>query len=62
MEECDTLFMIGTSFPYLEFYPRPRQARAIQLDVDPERIGLRYPIEVGWPATAGAACNSCCRS
>ncbi|MBX3011483.1 MAG: hypothetical protein KF832_08235, partial [Caldilineaceae bacterium] len=47
MEECDTLFMIGTSFPYIEFYPKPGQARAIQLDVDSTRIGLRYPIEVG---------------
>lgn len=47
MEECDTLFMIGTSFPYIEFYPKPGQARAIQLDIDPTRIGLRYPVEVG---------------
>lgn len=47
LEECDTLFMVGTSFPYLEFYPKPDQARAVQIDVDPMRIGLRYPIEVG---------------
>ena len=47
IEECDTLFMIGTSFPYLEFMPKPGQAKAVQLDVDPVRIGLRYPIDVG---------------
>jgi pyruvate dehydrogenase (quinone) len=52
MSECDTLLMVGTSFPYLEFYPKPGQARAVQIDVDPARIGLRYPIEVG---LAGAA-------
>src|SRR5688572_4180740 len=47
LEECDTLFMVGTSFPYLEFYPAPGKARAVQLDLDPARIGLRYPVEVG---------------
>jgi pyruvate dehydrogenase (quinone) len=47
MESCDTLFMVGTSFPYIEFYPKPNQARAVQIDVDPSRIGLRFPVEVG---------------
>lgn len=47
MEECDTLLMVGTSFPYIEFLPKPGQARGIQIDVDPGRIGLRYPVEVG---------------
>jgi pyruvate dehydrogenase (quinone) len=47
MEECDTLLMVGTSFPYIEFLPRPDQARGIQIDIDPTRIGLRYPVEVG---------------
>ncbi len=47
LEDCDTLFLIGTSFPYMEFYPKPGQARAVQIDLDPARIGLRYPIEVG---------------
>lgn len=47
MEECDTLLMVGTNFPYLEFFPPPGQARAAQIDRDPARIGLRYPIEVG---------------
>jgi len=47
MEECDTLFMIGTSFPYIEFLPKPGQARGVQIDINPTRVGLRYPVEVG---------------
>jgi pyruvate dehydrogenase (quinone) len=44
---CDTLLIAGTSFPYLEFYPKPGQARCVQIDVDAARIGLRYPADVG---------------
>jgi pyruvate dehydrogenase (quinone)/pyruvate oxidase len=47
IEECDTLLLVGTSFPYIEFYPKPGSARAVQIDLDPARIGLRYPVEVG---------------
>ena len=47
LENCDTLLMVGTSFPYIEFLPRPGQARAVQIEIDPMRIGLRYPVEVG---------------
>ena len=47
LEECDALLMVGTSFPYIEFMPKPGQARGIQIDIDPLRIGLRYPVEVG---------------
>jgi pyruvate dehydrogenase (quinone)/pyruvate oxidase len=47
LEECDTLLMVGTSFPYIEYYPKPGQARGVQIDRDPTRIGLRYPVEVG---------------
>jgi pyruvate dehydrogenase (quinone) len=47
MEETDTLLMVGTSFPYIEYLPKPGQARGIQIDIKPERIGLRYPVEVG---------------
>ena len=47
LEACDTLLMVGTSFPYIEFYPKPGQARAVQIELDPMRIGLRYPVEVG---------------
>jgi pyruvate dehydrogenase (quinone) len=44
MEECDSLLIVGSTFPYLEFYPKPGQARAVQIDRDPSRIGLRYPV------------------
>ncbi len=47
LEECDTLLMAGTSFPYIEFLPKPGQARGVQIELDPMRIGLRYPVEVG---------------
>ncbi|HEX6383912.1 MAG TPA: thiamine pyrophosphate-dependent enzyme [Anaerolineae bacterium] len=47
IKNCDTLFMIGTSFPYIEFLPKPGEARGVQIDIDPVRIGLRYPVEVG---------------
>jgi len=47
MEDCDTLLIVGSSFPYLEFMPKPGQARAVQIDIDPLHIGLRYPVEVG---------------
>lgn len=47
LEHCDVLLMVGTSFPYVEFLPKPGQARCIQIELDPMRIGLRCPVEVG---------------
>lgn len=47
LQECDTLILAGTSFPYMEFYPKPGRAKAVQIDIDPARIGLRYPVEMG---------------
>lgn len=47
LEDCDTLLIVGSSFPYIEFMPKPGQARGVQIELDPKRIGLRYPIEVG---------------
>jgi len=44
---CDTLLIVGSSFPYVEFYPKPGKARAIQIDSDGARIALRYPVECG---------------
>jgi pyruvate dehydrogenase (quinone) len=46
MMECDTLLMIGSSFPYSEFLPKPGQARGVQIDIKPRMLGLRYPMEV----------------
>ena len=45
-QECDTLLMLGTNYPYGEFLPKTGQARAIQVDLRPEHIGLRYPAEL----------------
>jgi pyruvate dehydrogenase (quinone) len=46
MEDCDTLLMIGTSFPYSEFLPEEGKARGIQIDIDARMLGLRYPTEI----------------
>src|SRR5581483_5513273 len=46
MSGCDTLFMVGTSFPYAEWLPKEGQARAVEIDVDPRMIGIRYPAEL----------------
>lgn len=47
LETCDTLLIAGSTFPYIEYYPKPDQARGIQIDIDAARIGLRYPVEAG---------------
>ncbi len=47
MEQADTLLMVGTSFPYIDYLPKPGQARGVQIDLLPEKIGLRYPVETG---------------
>jgi pyruvate dehydrogenase (quinone) len=47
LEGCDTLLIVGSSFPYIEFYPKPGKAKAVQIELDPKRVGLRYPVEVG---------------
>ncbi|WP_436874428.1 thiamine pyrophosphate-requiring protein [Kosakonia sacchari] len=46
MQECDTLLMIGSGFPWTEFLPPEGNARAVQIDIDPAMLGLRYPCEV----------------
>lgn len=47
MEECDTLLIVGSTFPYIEYYPQPGQAKGVQIELDPKRVGLRYPVDVG---------------
>ncbi|MBO0693858.1 MAG: thiamine pyrophosphate-requiring protein, partial [Acidimicrobiaceae bacterium] len=46
MNACDALFMVGTSFPYAEWLPKPGQARCVEIDIDGSLIGVRYPNEV----------------
>ncbi len=54
MMSCDTLVMIGTGFPYPRFLPEFDKARAVQIDIDPKMLGLRYPIEVNLAGDAKA--------
>jgi pyruvate dehydrogenase (quinone) len=46
MQECDTLLMVGSSFPYAEFLPEEGQARGVQIDIDGRMLGIRYPMEL----------------
>ena len=46
MDDCDTLLMIGTGFPWAEFLPKTGQARGVQIDIDASMLGSRYPTEV----------------
>ncbi len=47
LQGCDTIMIVGSSSPYIEFLPSPGQAVGVQIDDKPERIGLRYPVQVG---------------
>src|SRR5256885_2947128 len=47
LADCDTLIIAGSSFPYLEFYPKPGKAKTVQIDLDPARMGLRHPADIG---------------
>jgi pyruvate dehydrogenase (quinone) len=46
MMECDTLLMVGSSFPYSEFLPEEGNARGVQIDIDGRMLGIRYPMEI----------------
>ena len=47
LAKCDTLIMVGTSYPYIEFLPAPGDCKCVQIDSNAQRIGLRYPVDVG---------------
>ena len=47
MKTCDTVLILGSTMPWEEYYPTPGQARGVQVDIKPDRLGLRYPVEVG---------------
>ncbi len=46
MQECDTLLIVGSTLPYIEFYPKIGQAKCVQIEIDPSRVSLRYPADV----------------
>jgi pyruvate dehydrogenase (quinone)/pyruvate oxidase len=54
LEDCDTLFIVGSSFPYIEFLPEPGSVKCVQIDLDPQRISLRYPADVALVGSAKA--------
>jgi pyruvate dehydrogenase (quinone) len=54
MQECDTLLILGSTMPWVDFYPPPGKARAVQVDLKADRIGLRYPVEVGLTGDVGS--------
>jgi len=54
MDECDTLLVVGSSFPYSEFLPEPGQARGVQIDLDGRMLNIRYPMELGLVGDAKA--------
>ena len=63
MMGCDTLLTVGSSFPYTQFLPTFDQARAVQIDIDPSLIGMRYPYEVNLVGDAAATLRAllrCC--
>ncbi len=47
VREADTIFLVGTSFPYISYLPKPEQAQGVQVDINPARLGLRFPVQVG---------------
>jgi pyruvate dehydrogenase (quinone)/pyruvate decarboxylase len=47
MQDCDTVLILGSTMPWIDYYPKPGQARGIQIDIKPERLGLRYAVELG---------------
>ncbi len=53
IESCDTLLMVGSSFPYSEWLPEEGKARGVQIDIDGRMIGIRYPMEVNLVGDAG---------
>jgi pyruvate dehydrogenase (quinone) len=54
MQQCDTLLMVGSSFPYAEFLPKEGSARGVQIDIDAKVLSLRYPMEVNLIGDAAA--------
>jgi pyruvate dehydrogenase (quinone)/pyruvate oxidase len=54
LEECDALLIVGSTMPYIEYYPSPGQAVCVQIDDKPDRLGLRYPVDVGLAGDARA--------
>src|SRR5207247_3384046 len=46
LEDCDTLLIVGSAFPYIEFLPKQGQAQGVQIDINPQQIGMLFPVDV----------------
>jgi pyruvate dehydrogenase (quinone) len=58
MQECDTLLMVGSSFPYSEFLPEEGKARGVQIDLDGRMLGIRYPMELNLVGDSAATLSA----
>jgi pyruvate dehydrogenase (quinone)/pyruvate decarboxylase len=58
MKNCDTVLILGSTMPWEEYYPVPGQARGVQVDIKPDRLGLRYPVEIGLTGDVKATLES----
>ena len=58
MHHCDTVLILGSTMPWINYYPKPGQARGVQIDLVPDRIGLKYPVEVGLVGDIKATLNA----
>ncbi len=58
MGNCDTVLILGTTMPWIDYYPKPGQARGVQVDIKPEHVGLKYPVEVGLTGDMGATLDA----
>src|SRR4051812_3210580 len=54
-DACDTLLIVGSGFPYIEYYPQASKVRSVQIDIDGARIGLRFPVDAGIVADSAEA-------
>jgi pyruvate dehydrogenase (quinone)/pyruvate decarboxylase len=57
MHNCDTVLILGSTMPWIDSYPKPGQARGVQVDLNPDRLGLRYPVEIGLVGDVKATLN-----
>jgi len=55
IEDCDTLFIVGSSYPYIEFLPEPGKVKCVQIEINPQRVSLRYPADVALVADSATA-------
>ena len=58
MQHCDTVLILGTTMPWYDSYPKPGQARGVQIDINPDHVGLKYPVEVGLTGDMGATLDA----